>query len=482
MAMKKLRMQPLLDRLTMAHRRDIQSLLDGGYLNPGEGNRVLREAVEKGTGAGGGGEGSVKFGRSGSEDGEVGGSEEDAGTDKEVKGSDGEGKERGKRKGRHRRFKSMPKKEHASPHKITDLPPPIEDATPHQPDLHTLLSGYDAVKLDALLQYPPPVPASTSPLPHAPHFPSSTTEKSTTQQIAQKWPFIPPAPLMLTQKERYETMKGVDEKIVERDFVWREGNLRKGDRVAVLYGVLEKELSELPNPTNAPDLRRLQVFSSLFETIIAEFRTLGPILSEIKAEYDKTIRAYAEQAGDLRALRTKVAKLVAQNENRMLVKYEKRRADELGRRLAEVREENERLRTDLRRKLAVYAGYLPPSLLEDQKQKGEVPPTTPSFDIGTNDPITLYERKIALLTSQLEEATNDAAAAREEMRKEFVRKDVVDRVEGALKVAEGQITTLKQTNAGLETDLKATQVELKKVEENLKGKEEQYRFLLKEYT
>ncbi|KAJ3052480.1 hypothetical protein HK097_006214, partial [Rhizophlyctis rosea] len=283
-------------------------------------------------------------------------------------------------------------------------------------------------------------------------------------------------------RERYETMKGVDEKIVERDWRWREGNLRKGDRVAVLYGVLQKELERLDCPTSGPDLRRLQLFSAMFETIIAEFKNLGPVLAEIKAEYDKTIHAYAHSTSDLRFLRTKVAKLVAQNENRMLVKYEKRRANELEKRLEEVRGDNDRLRTDLRKKLAVYAGYLPHSLLEEEKMKGEVPVITQPFDIGTNDPITLYERKIASLSEQLTDATNDAASTKEEMRKEFVRKDVMERVEGALKVAESQITSLKQTNAALESDLKQTQTELGTVEKGLKDKEEQYRFLMKEYT
>ena len=63
--------------------------------------------------------------------------------------------------------------------------------------------------------------------------------------------------------------------------------------------------------------------------IIEEFPTFGNLLAQIKSEYDRLLTAFYTDQQELDFLRTKVVKLVSVNENRLLLKYEKRKCKDL---------------------------------------------------------------------------------------------------------------------------------------------------------
>lgn len=65
-------------------------------------------------------------------------------------------------------------------------------------------------------------------------------------------------------------------------------------------------------------------------------------MAEIKNEYDKTIANFQSDQRELNFLRTKVQKLLSQNENRLLLKFERKKCRDLEKMLVELEEENKR--------------------------------------------------------------------------------------------------------------------------------------------
>ena len=71
---------------------------------------------------------------------------------------------------------------------------------------------------------------------------------------------------------------------------------------------------------------RLAAHAQVFDRLISEFKQYGPILAQIKRAYDYTLSQRFTNEEEVRFLRAKVQKLMAQNENRMLLKVERDKA------------------------------------------------------------------------------------------------------------------------------------------------------------
>ncbi|KAJ3248238.1 hypothetical protein HK104_007735, partial [Borealophlyctis nickersoniae] len=225
-------------------------------------------------------------------------------------------------------------------------PPADEDASHTQTSIHDLLERYDAVKLEQQeIQQQMQHYTTTTASPQ--HHPEAKQQQQQQPKLHHPRWFVPPLDLTSTKTDRYRVAKTVDEGVVERGWRYKTEAAAKGvaERAEMLYGILNKELQTLnlaPTGQGPPDLRRLQVYSSIFDMIIQEFKSFGPLLADIKAEYDRTIHALTTASpthptDELRFLRTKVQKLLSQNENRMLVKYERKRSKELERALERVK-------------------------------------------------------------------------------------------------------------------------------------------------
>lgn len=92
---------------------------------------------------------------------------------------------------------------------------------------------------------------------------------------------------------------------------------------------LQQELQRQNCPSEGPDYNRLEIYGTCFDQIIQEFNVYGPILAQIKNEYDNMVSSFRNDKYELMNLRSKVQKLVSLNENRLLLKYEKEKYQEL---------------------------------------------------------------------------------------------------------------------------------------------------------
>eukprot|EP00833_Pecoramyces_ruminatium_P004255 jgi/Orpsp1_1/1178287/evm.model.c7180000064718.1 len=108
-------------------------------------------------------------------------------------------------------------------------------------------------------------------------------------------------------------------------------NFYKNDKTEKFQNYINKELSilKLKKDDENADLRRLEIYSHCMDMICEEFPIYGSILSEIKNEYDKIINNIKVDQNEIHFLRLKIQKLLAQNENRLLLKYETQKNKEL---------------------------------------------------------------------------------------------------------------------------------------------------------
>ncbi|KAJ3191949.1 Translin-associated factor X-interacting protein 1 [Irineochytrium annulatum] len=315
--------------------------------------------------------------------------------------------------------------------------------------------------------------------------------------------FLPACQLNFTKVEQYSAMKAVEHGIIETEWNYKRAKFAKNDKIMELRDFVKKELKALGCPPKGPDLRRLQVYSACFDKIIAEFKTFGPILAEVKAEYDGIINSFNFDQAELDFLRTKVRKLLAQNENRLLLKFERKKSNQLEKTVERLKNENENLRAELKRKLAIYATYLPASVLHEKRREepllSDVENTIKTYGIS-DDPISLYERRIEMLTNDvcvwklttfalivpLEQQTNEKASEIESLKKsqveDFIPKATGDKLSDHLKETEMNYDQLRKKSDEMQQELTSKQLLVTKLEAALREKEEQYQFLIGEYT
>ena len=144
------------------------------------------------------------------------------------------------------------------------------------------------------------------------------TRKS--QHKSSRIKIIPNTNLTLTKSDHYKSIRAIhDDYIVQKDQFTSSRLLPKEQKLQDYYTQLEEELNALECPTNGPDFNRLAIYSHTFDTLIQEFKTYGPLLADIKKVYDGIISHFQLNQQELDTLRSKVQKLYANNENRLLL-------------------------------------------------------------------------------------------------------------------------------------------------------------------
>ncbi|KAI8909463.1 hypothetical protein DFJ77DRAFT_472613 [Powellomyces hirtus] len=354
-------------------------------------------------------------------------------------------------------------------------------------DLHDVLEKFDAVKLQEKF----PV-AEASSLPAAETSEAALDSSSSPRKVtlpdlptALRQRFVPNPILSMTKRDGWRTRQEIDTMLDRSTWMSSPKKFAKQDQLEKLYAFLERELEALQAPESGPDFRRLQVYSAVWDKVIKEFKLYGPVLSEIKNEYDKTVANFHNDQRELNFLRTKVQSLLSQNENRLLIKYERRKTRALEAKYAALEAENEQLKADLRRKLAMYAAYLPPSVLEQKKKDDPVLEAIGSeiktYKLG-EDPISRYENQIDSLSKDVSRCETEISDLRKSHAVDYVLRSEKDAVETALVYAEANLEELRAQNSALQKQVAEQQTELDTVTAGVKERQQQYEFLYKEYN
>ncbi|KAJ3130753.1 Clathrin heavy chain linker domain-containing protein 1 [Physocladia obscura] len=341
--------------------------------------------------------------------------------------------------------------------------------------------------------------------------PTATTVAVTNSVINKDDPAIQrkymPAPaLNLTRHGQYKSLKYTDYDLVQSKWA-RKHESSMSESLKELTAFLRKELEVLGCSEQGPDMRRLQVYRYVFDRIITDFKHYGPILAEIKAEYDSFIASHNLDQNELIFLRGKVRKLLAQvnhnpsstmiaiftanlaffkNENRLLLKFERKKSIQMETLIVHLKHENDFLNTELKRKLALYASYLPPALLSEKKCTDSMIAQVESmidnkFGPG-DDPISRYEKQICGLTDDVQIKAAEISKLKTAQEQDFVPKSThVKLGSDHIEITE-KFSKLKKMHEQLEEELKAKNLSVGKLESALKEKEEQYHFLIAEYT
>ncbi|KAJ3010762.1 UNVERIFIED_CONTAM: Translin-associated factor X-interacting protein 1 [Siphonaria sp. JEL0065] len=301
---------------------------------------------------------------------------------------------------------------------------------------------------------------------------------------ARRRKYLPAYQLHLTKQGQYKALKNADHELVQSEWT-RKQEATKADGLKELTKFLHAELEALGCVDPGPDMKRLQVYRYVFDRIIDDFKYYGPILAEIKNEYDTFISSYSMDQNELVFLRNKVRKLLAQNENRLLLKFERKKSIQMETLIAHLKDENEFLNSELRRKLTLYASYLPPAILSERKREDtmltEVEPNIRKFQPG-EDPITMYEKQIKGLTDEGQAKSAEIEKLKTAQEQDFVAKPIYDLLEADHEDVNEKFSKLKETHAHLEEELKQKVSTVAKLEAALREKEEQYHFLIAEYT
>lgn len=297
--------------------------------------------------------------------------------------------------------------------------------------------------------------------------------------------FVPAYQFSVTKAGQYDMLKSVDQCLVESEWTHKTMNHSQAERVQAIYNLLQQELRNNDCPPEGPDLKRLKVYQMIFDKVIAEFKSFGPVLAEIKKEYDSIVNNNFLDQNELGFLRAKVRKLLAQNENRLLLKYERKRSLELETKLHDLHDENEKLKEELKRKLALYASYLPASAMYERRKDDpllvEIMPSIKSYPVG-EDPITTYENQIKFLSSETATQAEEIIKLKMAQEQEFVPKSAKEKIELELIDTESKFEKMKIYSEELERDLKEKINTVSKLESALREREEQYHFLIAEYT
>ncbi|KAJ3151188.1 Translin-associated factor X-interacting protein 1 [Geranomyces michiganensis] len=367
---------------------------------------------------------------------------------------------------------TQPNQQHAAKATPPELQPTSHTVVHNTTDLHDILEQFDAVKLQEKF------PADESPAAAEPATPILPSLPSTVQQR-----FLPNPLLNMTKRDEWRTRQEIDGMLDRTTWMSAPKRFAKADQLEKVYAFLDRELAALNAPESGPDFRRLQVYAAVWEKVITQFRLYGPLLAEIKNEYDKTIANFHNDQRELNFLRTKVQSLLSQNENRLLIKYERRKTKALEAKYAALEAENEELKGELRRKLAMYAAYLPPSVLEQRKKED---PALESLEVKSykpgEDPISVFESQIENLTATTEAQEVELTALRKSITEDCVPRVEKETAEASLATAQLTVEELKAQTAALQTQVEAQRAELETATASLKEKQAQYDFLYREYN
>ncbi|KAJ3255492.1 Clathrin heavy chain linker domain-containing protein 1 [Boothiomyces macroporosus] len=336
--------------------------------------------------------------------------------------------------------------------------------------MHDILAEFDTVKKRTEITATPEKPKMEK------HIPPL-------KKVSRK--FVEPFQLHLTKIDQYKVVSETKSKLISDGIKIKYNDNAKQDKLKKFKEYIKTELAASGCPDRGPDIGRLRVHATCFEQIIQEFTTFGPLLAEIKAEYDKIINNYQEKEDEFTFLRTKVQKLISQNENRFLLRFEKQKCAELENRIQILESnqqpniaENEKLKKDMIYKLTVYASYLPESILAQQRktdpafQNIEVQP----FELG-KDPLSLKDEAISERDKLIKEKMLEIQELRHIQETEFVPRITKEKIEENLRILEQKYKTFAEQNAQYEAELSEKKERVRTLENQLREKEQQYQFL-----
>ncbi|KAH9254494.1 hypothetical protein BASA81_007607 [Batrachochytrium salamandrivorans] len=168
-------------------------------------------------------------------------------------------------------------------------------------------------------------------------------------------------------------------------------------------------------------------------------------------EYDRTVLSFQGDQSEVNFLRTKVQKLLSQNENRLLLKFERKKARELE------------------------------TQVESLRVLAEVEHQIQNFDVG-EDPISVSECQIEIL----QETVKSKLAEMNEMKRlqdlEYIPRITKEKIEESLRDVEDKLKKYTEKNSSLESHLAEKQSHIRQLEIVLREKEKQYLFLITEYN
>ncbi|KAI8807169.1 hypothetical protein BJ742DRAFT_813688 [Cladochytrium replicatum] len=363
-------------------------------------------------------------------------------------------------------------------------------------DMYDKLAGLDPSRgnvndpaYKSLSRKPPRSPYEPTPPPPQTIRPSTPT--SAAKNSASNAPvrtIVPNMYFSLRKTEHHELSRQLAESLVgctpASNPSGSPSNPKLRSHLAELTRRVHEDLESVPQTEL---LARLEIYSRAFDALIDNhFRMTAPLLGEIKRAYDEVVRTCCrDQSERVAYLAAKCQRLMAQNENRVLLKFERRRARELEVAVDLLRVENDKLKLELKRKLALYAGYLPPSLLHEKRKEDpmlvEIDNQIRLYNVG-EDPITQYERRIEMLEEELIGEKRELENVRRRLEEEYCPKSMLDDQGRTLVVSENNVGALSSHNHELELEIAMKQTELANVEGELKKKDEQYQFLLSEYN
>ncbi|KAJ3274301.1 hypothetical protein HDV01_003145 [Terramyces sp. JEL0728] len=331
--------------------------------------------------------------------------------------------------------------------------------------MHDILGEFDSVKKKTDMVAQPENPKVERQIPPL-------------KKVSRK--FIEPFQLHLTKIDQYKVVSQIKSNLISDGVRIKYCDTAKQDKLKKFKGFIQKELSASECPEKGPDVGRLSVYSTCFEQIIQEFTTFGPLLAEIKAEYDKILNNYQEKEDEFTFLRTKVQKLISQNENRFLLRFEKQKCTELEQKIETLETENDKLKKDMIYKLTVYASYLPESILAQHRKDdlmlqdvGEILP----FELG-KDPLSLKDQAISERDKLIREKMLEIQELRQTQEAEFVPRVTKEKIEENLRILEQKYKTYSEQNAQYEIELAEKKERVRTLENQLREKEQQYQFLM----
>nr|KAJ3419869.1 hypothetical protein HK105_006409 [Polyrhizophydium stewartii] len=280
-----------------------------------------------------------------------------------------------------------------------------------------LLSKFDSVKMREKIHDAIDEPFT----PQEPLKPTESEQQRTTRH------FLPSYQLSLTKVDQFRTLQLIDKTVVQRNQSYLKNS--DGGKLARLQQYQDFLRSEL-EANNCPDQ--------------------GPDMSRLRQEYDKTVLSFQSDQSELNFLRTKVQKLLSQNENRLLLKFERKKAKELE------------------------------MQVEGLKVLAEVEYQIRNFGLG-DDPISVAERQIEALKAEVNAKLDEIDDIKQTQEREFVPRITKEKIEESLHDIEEKLKRYIEKNNGLETQLMERQAGIRQLEATLREKEQQYQFLITEY-
>lgn len=186
-------------------------------------------------------------------------------------------------------------------------------------------------------------------------------------------------------------------------------------------------------------------------------------------------------------LRNKVSHLLAKNENRVLLKVERKKVSRLQQEIKELKEEQARMKKDTFRKLSIYSAYIPEHFVKDRLDdqndllKDSIAKIRSTIEDGM-DPLTCLEAQVEGLQAEVAVKSEIIQELQSSISTNYVTKASKELVDESLLEAKEKLGKVLELNKEQESCIKKFNSELDNLKSVLRDKENQYETLSKEYT